>query len=286
MVLMVALTGGADSIDSHQFGGGCYGGNGYGYAGCYGGVFGAGCSGWLASCWYSGGYGNGHGYGHGHGSGYGCSGYGCSGYSYGCHGGGRHGHRGGLFGGRHGRRGHGCSGYGYGCSGNGYGCSGYGNGCSGYGNGCTGYVAACGCAPVVACTGGTGMAPAPVTSGNGNKGDTGNKADDMPKGEKIGEPKEEEMKKVMNAAPGTIIVSLPAGARLSIDGEATSSTASVRTFATPALKTGRSYHYTLRAEITRNGQTVRTERQVPVSAGQTSRVTMEFPAATQSVASR
>ena len=45
MVLMMALTGGVDTIDSHRNrGGGCYGG-GYG---CNGSVVGAGCTGGLA----------------------------------------------------------------------------------------------------------------------------------------------------------------------------------------------------------------------------------------------
>jgi uncharacterized protein (TIGR03000 family) len=103
----------------------------------------------------------------------------------------------------------------------------------------------------------------------------------MPKGgEPVGKPKDETL------ARGTIQVILPADATLTVDGMPTSSTSSVRTFVTPTLQPGAAYHYMLRAQITRNGQTVQVERRVPVAAGQTSRVTMEFPAAPQRVASR
>jgi uncharacterized protein (TIGR03000 family) len=87
-------------------------------------------------------------------------------------------------------------------------------------------------------------------------------------------------------APGTIVVTLPADARLTVDGMPTNSTSNVRAFATTVLQPGRAYHYTLQAEVTRNGQTVRMERQVPVAAGQTSRVTLDIPATTERVASR
>src|SRR2546421_383597 len=50
--------------------------------------------------------------------------------------------------------------------------------------------------------------------------------------------------------PGTatIVVSLPAEATLKVDGAATKATSAVRTFATPVLALGQSYHYTLTAE--------------------------------------
>jgi uncharacterized protein (TIGR03000 family) len=258
MVLMMALTGGVDTIDSHRNGGGCYGG-GYGYGGgCMGAAYAGGCSGWLAS------------------SGYGCNG----GYGYGCHGGGGHGRlfgggchggRGGLFAGHRNR---GCQGGGYGCNGGyGYGCHGGGYGCygGGYGAGCYGRGVVVG----GGCYGTPAVTPA-VTPGGG----------EMKKEEKIGAPVEEK-KGVMNiAAPATILVSLPADARLTVDGMPTTSTSDMRAFATPILQPGHQYSYMLRAEITRDGQTIQTEQRVPVSAGQTSRVNMTFPATTTTVAGR
>ena len=114
--------------------------------------------------------------------------------------------------------------------------------------------------------------------------DTGDAVDkDMPKGgEPVGKPKDG----LTRINRGTIQVTLPADATLTVDDMPTTSTSSVRTFVTPDLRPGQAYHYTLRAQITRNGQTVQVERRVPVAAGQTSRVMMEFPATPQSVASR
>src|SRR5436853_31073 len=51
----------------------------------------------------------------------------------------------------------------------------------------------------------------------------------------------------MLAAPATIVVSLPADATLKVDGVATKATSDVRTFATPILPIGQSFHYTLTA---------------------------------------
>jgi uncharacterized protein (TIGR03000 family) len=79
-------------------------------------------------------------------------------------------------------------------------------------------------------------------------------------------------------APATIIVTLPAEARLTIDGQATQATSSDRTFVSPPLQQGKSYQYTLKGELDRNGQKVTTSRDVEVRAGQVSRVALQFPA--------
>jgi uncharacterized protein (TIGR03000 family) len=81
-------------------------------------------------------------------------------------------------------------------------------------------------------------------------------------------------------APATIIVSLPAEAKLTIDDAATKSTSATRVFASPTLETGKEYYYTLKAEITRDGKTVPVEKRVAVRAGEETRVTLEFPTAT------
>jgi len=80
-------------------------------------------------------------------------------------------------------------------------------------------------------------------------------------------------------APATLVVSLPAEAKLSIDDQATVSTSAVRTFATPALAAGMEYYYTLKAEVIRDGKTVTSTQRVVVHAGQTSRVTLDIPTA-------
>lgn len=86
------------------------------------------------------------------------------------------------------------------------------------------------------------------------------------------------------SAPATILVNLPAEAKLLIDDHVTTSTSEQRRFASPALQPGKDFHYTLKAEMVRDGETVVATKKVSVRAGQETRVTLEFPAA--SVASR
>jgi uncharacterized protein (TIGR03000 family) len=223
VVLMMALTGGAESTDFGRRGG-CHGCNG----GCTG-VVAASCSG--CSC---------------HGS-RGCHGsYGCNGGSS-CHGG-----RGGLF---HRNRGgcHGCSGY---CNGGCYGCT----GCSGISHGCCGgtYVVPSGAAPAT------------------------NMPKEMPK-ETVPTPPAPPAKGETSAS-ATIVVIVPADARLTVDGNPTTSTSERRVFVSPALETGSDYVYSIQAEVVRDGRTVTQTREITVRAGLTTNVPFSFP--TESVASR
>ena len=80
-------------------------------------------------------------------------------------------------------------------------------------------------------------------------------------------------------APATIVVRLPADATLMIDGAPTSSTQGVRRFVSPPLQPGKDYQYTLKAQVTRDGQKVERTRDVTVRAGQPSEVTFDLPAA-------
>jgi len=180
----------------------------------------------------------------------GCTGGTCTGYvavahSCGgggsCHGGGHHflGGGGGLF---H-RHSHGCHG---GCSGVVY------AGCTGsMGYSCTG-------GSMAGCTGGHVVPP------------TGKPGEELKK-----MPKEEEKKKTgMAPAPATLIVSLPADAKLVIDDTTTTSTSTERVFVSPTLTPGTDYNYTLKAEVVRNGKAVKVEEKVVVRAGQETRVTL------------
>jgi uncharacterized protein (TIGR03000 family) len=74
----------------------------------------------------------------------------------------------------------------------------------------------------------------------------------------------------------TISVTLPADAKLTFDGSATTSTSESRVFVSPELTPGSDYYYALRAEITRNGQVLVEEQVITVRAGEHTRVTMEF----------
>jgi uncharacterized protein (TIGR03000 family) len=102
----------------------------------------------------------------------------------------------------------------------------------------------------------------------------------MPMSEPVPAPKT----KAQAFAPATILVSLPTGARLSVDGTPTTSTSERRTLVTPGLAVGENYVYTLRAEFVSNGQSVAQTQQVTVRGGQTS--TVQFNFSSQSVASR
>jgi uncharacterized protein (TIGR03000 family) len=161
-----------------------------------------------------------------------------------------------------------CSSYGYGCS----------SSCHGGGlfarmrekHSCHGYAASTCCTPVV-----TGTCSTPVMMKE-------TEMKSMPKGETVPPPMKE--KKVQATAPATILVSLPAGARLTVDGAATKSIAAKRTLITPALEVGSTYSYTLRAEFVSEGRTMVQSQVVNVRGGETS--TVQFNLSTQAVASR
>ncbi len=140
---------------------------------------------------------------------------------------------------------HGCSG----CYSSCHGC----NSCHGvviYGcNGCTGCYTSCTCGGVIV------MPAAP---------------------EKKEEKKEEKKKTDAGAAPATIVVNLPADAKLFIDGKATSSTSALRVFETPALETSKEYTYTLTAQVSRNGKTESKIERITVRGGAETPVTIRF----------
>ncbi len=101
----------------------------------------------------------------------------------------------------------------------------------------------------------------------------------MPKPEPVPPPK-----KGAVSAPATIIVSLPADARLIVDGAPTNSVAERRTLVTPELDFGTTYVYTMRAEVVRDGRTQAQTQEVTVRGGETS--TVQFQFSNQGVASR
>jgi len=88
----------------------------------------------------------------------------------------------------------------------------------------------------------------------------------------------------VSIAPATIVVTLPAEAKLTVDGNATRATSARRTFVTPALEVGGDYSYTLRAEMVQDGQVAVQTQNVTVRGGETTEVSFTF--ASQGVASR
>jgi uncharacterized protein (TIGR03000 family) len=85
-----------------------------------------------------------------------------------------------------------------------------------------------------------------------------------------------EEQEVMSPMPASIIVTMPAGATLTFDGNRTSSVEAVRTFVTPALQPNRAYSYTLKADAVRDGQPMSTTQQIEVRAGKETRVNLEL----------
>ena len=245
VVLLVALTGGTDTP---AFGKGCSGCSGCygccgGWSSCYGCSGCSGCSGCWGSC-----SGSCHGRGHkGHKS---CKGgglfskmghkHGCCGGCHGCHGGCYGSCNGGCYGSCNG----GCNGsYNGGCNGS---CNG---GCVGsYNGGCVGYEGGNGCvgAPIVA----PSVAPVVIP----------------------------EKKMSQASAPATIIVRLPAEAKLTVDGNVTTSTSAQRVFVSPALEQGQEYFYTLTAEVVRDGKSASRTERIAVRAGEETNVNITFPA--------
>jgi uncharacterized protein (TIGR03000 family) len=212
--------------------------------GCHCGCWGGGCYS-CGGCWGGGCYG-------------GCYGGGC--YGGGCYGG----CSGGCWGG-------GCYGgcYGGGCWGGG--C--YGGGC--YGGGCSGGYAGC-------CGGYGGGYAMPVYTDTGTGTGTGGKSGGKSGGSRQGGGGDGEMGSLNGDAPATLVVSLPADAKLTVDGHTTTSTTALRHFTTPPLERGKVYSYSLRAEMTVDGKSESVTRPVTVRAGEETRVTLSLPVSTAS----
>jgi len=284
---------------------GCYGSAPTGcYGGCYGG-YGGGCYG--AS--YGGCYGVSYGgcYGGGYGGGYG----GCSGVSYGgCYGSGYGARYAPAFTSRPLSGCYGSAGYSApatysGCSGQVYsGCSGavsysapvtysgcsapvysapvtY-SGCSApvysapvttY-SGCGGVIiGGCSGAVIGGCTGGV-ITGQPSGTKKGSEIDKEDDPNPKPKPKPIPKPKTTDIDDTAsnNAQAATLVVALPANARLSIGGVVTTSTSTERTFVSPSLIPGQTYTYSLEASFEKNGETKTVSRTATVQAGKTTRV--------------
>jgi uncharacterized protein (TIGR03000 family) len=101
----------------------------------------------------------------------------------------------------------------------------------------------------------------------------------VPPADKKDDKKVSPEKEANLAAPATIVVTLPADATLSVDNYVTTSTSGTRVFSSPVLTPGRDYHYTLKAEIIRDGNKVSSSKEITVRAGEVTRETIELPRA-------
>jgi uncharacterized protein (TIGR03000 family) len=200
----------------------------------------------------------------------GCSGYGC--------GGGHRGHRrgGGCCGGSWG----GCCGGGYysgGCCGGGYawgGCCGGGYAAGGYGYPVYGYSQ-----PYY--RDGRPRDGYERVGPPGSRGDRYDQDRDRNKTRnKTRDGSSDEESRI--AAPATVIVGLPPNAQWSVDGQKMLVPASgVATFTSPPLVAGEDYFYSIDASRDGDKSPAKVTRRVPVQAGRTVSVRLEFP---QSVA--
>jgi uncharacterized protein (TIGR03000 family) len=93
---------------------------------------------------------------------------------------------------------------------------------------------------------------------------------DMPKGEKLDAPKQKSPEEI--AAPATIVVSLPAAAKLTIDGYVSKQTTNERRLVTVPIQAGQEFTYEFVAEL--NG--ARQTQSVTVRGGQTAPVNFNF----------
>jgi uncharacterized protein (TIGR03000 family) len=66
----------------------------------------------------------------------------------------------------------------------------------------------------------------------------------------------------------TIVVHLPANARLLVNGKLTRSTSETRRFVSPPLEAGKSYHYDFEARVERDGKVHSIPQRVEVRAGE------------------
>jgi uncharacterized protein (TIGR03000 family) len=82
------------------------------------------------------------------------------------------------------------------------------------------------------------------------------------------------------AAPANIVVTMPTGGKLTIDGYVSTQTSSTRHLVTPALSHDQEFNYTLVAETTQDGKLVQQSQKVTVRAGQTVPVSFTFDTAT------
>jgi uncharacterized protein (TIGR03000 family) len=78
----------------------------------------------------------------------------------------------------------------------------------------------------------------------------------------------------LDTAPATIVVNVPAEAKVTIDDNATTSTGARRVFVSPALQPGQEYHYTLKAEFVRDGKAETRSERIAVKAGQETTVNL------------
>lgn len=73
-----------------------------------------------------------------------------------------------------------------------------------------------------------------------------------------------------------LYVTLPADAKLTINGTPTVSTSESRVFESPGLTPGKTFYYVLKATVVRSGKIETVTKEVAVRAGEETRVELEI----------
>lgn len=109
---------------------------------------------------------------------------------------------------------------------------------------------------------------------------------DKAKGNNKNKNSKNQVKKVIpsRSSKATIVVTIPADAKLTIHDHLTASTSGKRTFVTPALKPGQLYYYTFKATLSRNNKVETITRRVKLQAGKEVRINLKLPPTTVAVA--
>jgi uncharacterized protein (TIGR03000 family) len=78
-------------------------------------------------------------------------------------------------------------------------------------------------------------------------------------------------------------LTVPADARLTFNGQATTSRSTSRVFVTPPLQPNRQFFYDVTAQVDRDGRTVTVNRRITVRSGQVTRESLNLPTTQQVV---
>lgn len=196
-------------------------------------------------------YGCGGHYHHHHHACHGCGAcYGCGGWGYG--------------------RGYGCGGWGHGCWSPSYGCYGGGVIYSGIGYAGFGAYGNYGMYGTVPYYGAPAFAPPPVKIIQPTNGDTQLEVKPIPVTKPLVET-------ITPNGTASILLRVPAEAKVFIDNHPMKSTSTERLFTSPELEPGKNYFYTIRVVIEKDGKPVEESRRVVIRAGEISRLAFDSP---------
>lgn len=77
--------------------------------------------------------------------------------------------------------------------------------------------------------------------------------------------------------PATIVVTLPATAKLTVNGRATTGTGAERKLSSPPLEPGKEYEYQLEASFEQGGEPATVKKTIKIRSGEETRVSMTAP---------